>query len=174
MKNQGFVDSIIAKIINNFQVTVKNVHIRYEDNVSVAGVSRACPITIRRPHERTLTAFPHLASFLSGNYSVGIYRHLSRWEMGKGLHSLNCWGNPQSKPSCLARMSLIGPTKLAELHSLAVYFNTDSESIAKMAPQESADKFRSLVRLFHPHRAYSDAAPRLSPTMGTHPNTSSS
>ena len=39
-KNQGFIDSIIAKIINNFQVTVKNVHIRYEDNVSVAGVSR--------------------------------------------------------------------------------------------------------------------------------------
>jgi Vacuolar sorting-associated protein 13, N-terminal len=39
MKNKGFVDSIIAKIINNFQVTVKNIHIRYEDNVSVAGVS---------------------------------------------------------------------------------------------------------------------------------------
>lgn len=39
LKNQGFVDSIIAKIVNNFQVTVKNIHVRYEDNVSVPGVS---------------------------------------------------------------------------------------------------------------------------------------
>jgi vacuolar protein sorting-associated protein 13A/C len=148
MKNKGFIDSIIAKIINNFQVTVKNIHIRYEDNVSVAGVSRACfdgPWT-------EFNSVSYLASFLGGNYSVWIHRHLGRREMGKGLHPLNCWSNPQSKLSCVARMSLIGFIKLAELHSLAVYFNTDSESIAKLAPQESADKFRSLVRLFHPRR----------------------
>lgn len=36
------MQSIIAKIINNVQVTVKNIHIRYEDNLSVPGVS-TCP-----------------------------------------------------------------------------------------------------------------------------------
>lgn len=36
--------------------------------------------------------------------------------------------------------------QLAELHSFAIYFNTDSDSIAKLPQKESADKFRSLVR----------------------------
>ena len=38
-QSQGLLQSLIAKIINNVQVTVKNVHIRYEDNLSVPGVS---------------------------------------------------------------------------------------------------------------------------------------
>jgi vacuolar protein sorting-associated protein 13A/C len=29
----------MAKVINNLQVTVKNIHIRYEDKLSVPGVS---------------------------------------------------------------------------------------------------------------------------------------
>lgn len=37
-QTQGLLDSLIAKIINNVQVTVKNIHIRYEDNMSVPGV----------------------------------------------------------------------------------------------------------------------------------------
>jgi hypothetical protein len=28
----------MAKILNNLQVTVKNIHVRYEDNMSVPGV----------------------------------------------------------------------------------------------------------------------------------------
>jgi vacuolar protein sorting-associated protein 13A/C len=39
-QNQGLLDSLTAKIINNVQVTVKNIHIRYEDNISVPGVCR--------------------------------------------------------------------------------------------------------------------------------------
>lgn len=39
MKNQGFIDTIMAKIINNFQVTVRNIHVRYEDSLSCPGVS---------------------------------------------------------------------------------------------------------------------------------------
>jgi vacuolar protein sorting-associated protein 13A/C len=46
LKNQGFIDTIIAKIINNFQVTVKNIHIRYEDEVSVPGHPFAAGITL--------------------------------------------------------------------------------------------------------------------------------
>ncbi len=37
-ENQGFIASFLAKLLNNIQVTVKNVHIRYEDNISVPGV----------------------------------------------------------------------------------------------------------------------------------------
>lgn len=39
-QSQGLWASLTAKIINNLQVTVKNIHIRYEDNMSVPGVCR--------------------------------------------------------------------------------------------------------------------------------------
>jgi vacuolar protein sorting-associated protein 13A/C len=38
-QSQGLVGSLIAKILNNLQVTVKNVHVRYEDQMSVPDVS---------------------------------------------------------------------------------------------------------------------------------------
>lgn len=34
----GLWESMTAKIINNLQVTVKNIHVRYEDKYSVPGV----------------------------------------------------------------------------------------------------------------------------------------
>ena len=37
-QQQGLLSSLIAKVINNLQVTVKNIHIRYEDKLSVPGV----------------------------------------------------------------------------------------------------------------------------------------
>jgi vacuolar protein sorting-associated protein 13A/C len=37
-QSQGMWASLTAKIINNIQVTVKNIHIRYEDKMSVPGV----------------------------------------------------------------------------------------------------------------------------------------
>jgi vacuolar protein sorting-associated protein 13A/C len=37
-ESQGFVSSLLGKLLNNIQVTIKNVHIRYEDNISVPGV----------------------------------------------------------------------------------------------------------------------------------------
>lgn len=40
-QTQGLWESLTAKIINNVQVTVKNIHIRYEDNLSVPGVRSA-------------------------------------------------------------------------------------------------------------------------------------
>lgn len=39
-QSQGLVQSIIAKVINNVQVTIRNIHVRYEDKLSVPGVSR--------------------------------------------------------------------------------------------------------------------------------------
>ena len=38
-KSQGLIASLITKVVNNLQVTIKNVHIRYEDKISVPGVS---------------------------------------------------------------------------------------------------------------------------------------
>src|SRR5258705_496938 len=35
---QGLLASLTAKIINNLQITVKNIHVRYEDQLSVPGV----------------------------------------------------------------------------------------------------------------------------------------
>jgi hypothetical protein len=43
-ENQGFVASFLAKLLNNIQVTVKNVHIRYEDDISVPDVRLQVPI----------------------------------------------------------------------------------------------------------------------------------
>jgi vacuolar protein sorting-associated protein 13A/C len=43
-QTQGLWASLIAKIINNFQITVKNIHIRYEDKLSVPGVSSVLPL----------------------------------------------------------------------------------------------------------------------------------
>lgn len=34
-KNQSFTDSLVTKIIDNLQITIKNIHIRYEDQTSV-------------------------------------------------------------------------------------------------------------------------------------------
>jgi len=42
-ESQGFVTSLLGKLLNNIQVTVKNVHIRYEDNISVPGVCLRAP-----------------------------------------------------------------------------------------------------------------------------------
>jgi vacuolar protein sorting-associated protein 13A/C len=37
-KNQSFMESLITKIVDNLQVTVRNIHIRYEDSLSTPGV----------------------------------------------------------------------------------------------------------------------------------------
>ncbi|GAA94842.1 hypothetical protein E5Q_01496 [Mixia osmundae IAM 14324] len=36
-KNQSFVSSLVARILDNLQITVKNIHVRYEDRLSVPG-----------------------------------------------------------------------------------------------------------------------------------------
>ena len=40
-QSQGLISSLITKIVNNLQVTVKNIHIRYEDRLSVPGVGQS-------------------------------------------------------------------------------------------------------------------------------------
>jgi len=45
-QSQGLIASLITKIVNNLQVSVKNIHIRYEDRLSVPGVCHICNLLI--------------------------------------------------------------------------------------------------------------------------------
>ncbi|KAI0073133.1 vacuolar protein sorting-associated protein 13 [Panus rudis PR-1116 ss-1] len=45
-QSQGLISSLITKIVNNLQVTVKNIHIRYEDKISVPGHPFAAGVTL--------------------------------------------------------------------------------------------------------------------------------
>ncbi|KAG6842210.1 hypothetical protein C0991_000180 [Blastosporella zonata] len=46
VQSQGLWESLTTKIINNLQITVKNIHVRYEDNLSVPGHPFAAGITL--------------------------------------------------------------------------------------------------------------------------------
>lgn len=46
-KNQSFTDSLVTKIIDNLQITINNIHIRYEDNSSVPGHEFSIGISLK-------------------------------------------------------------------------------------------------------------------------------
>ncbi|PQE10057.1 Vacuolar sorting-associated 13 protein [Rutstroemia sp. NJR-2017a BVV2] len=46
-KNQTFTDSLVTKIVDNLQITVKNIHVRYEDSISAPGHPFALGITLQ-------------------------------------------------------------------------------------------------------------------------------
>ncbi|KAG9314366.1 N-terminal region of Chorein, a TM vesicle-mediated sorter-domain-containing protein [Chiua virens] len=107
-QSQGLWASLTAKIINNVQVTVKNIHIRYEDKLSVPGHPFAAGIT--------------LASF--------------------AIRSVNeCW-EPAFIESTAGAIH-----KLSSLLSLAIYFDTDSPSMANLPPSEAKRKFMDMISL---------------------------
>ncbi|CAK7241751.1 MAG: Vacuolar protein sorting-associated protein 13 [Sporothrix thermara] len=45
-KNQSFTQSLVTKIVDNLQITVKNIHIRYEDSISAPGHPFALGVTL--------------------------------------------------------------------------------------------------------------------------------
>ncbi|KIJ26914.1 hypothetical protein M422DRAFT_55307 [Sphaerobolus stellatus SS14] len=45
-KSQSFVSSLVTKIVNNLQITVHNIHIRYEDNMSCPDHPFAAGVTL--------------------------------------------------------------------------------------------------------------------------------
>ncbi|KAJ7254114.1 hypothetical protein B0H12DRAFT_1202424 [Mycena haematopus] len=105
-QSQGLVQSLMAKIINNLQITVKNIHIRYEDKLSVPGHPFAAGVT------------------LAGFTAVSV--------------------NGEWQPAFIE--STAGAIhKLANLQSLAVYFDTDSPSMAGLSPADAISKFSSLI-----------------------------
>ncbi|KAF8078623.1 vacuolar protein sorting-associated protein 13, partial [Lyophyllum atratum] len=106
VQTQGLWESLIAKVINNLQITVKNIHIRYEDNLSVPGHPFAAGIT--------------LAGFTAASV------------------------NEEWVPAFIE--STAGAIhKLANLQSLALYFDTDSPSMAGLSPVEAKKKFFDMI-----------------------------
>lgn len=105
-RNESFTASLVTKIVDNLQIEVRNIHIRYEDHVSVP-------------------EHPFSAGFtLSGFSAVSTDEHWTPTfihNSSKGIH------------------------KLAKLESLAIYFDTDTESLAGYAPDEAVRKFTSLI-----------------------------
>ncbi|KAI0596932.1 vacuolar protein sorting-associated protein 13 [Biscogniauxia sp. FL1348] len=45
-RSQSFTESLVTKIVDNLQVTVKNIHIRYEDSISAPGHPFALGVTL--------------------------------------------------------------------------------------------------------------------------------
>ncbi|KAK3689238.1 hypothetical protein B0T22DRAFT_461182 [Podospora appendiculata] len=45
-RTQSFTESLVTKIVDNLQVTVKNIHIRYEDSISAPGHPFALGVTL--------------------------------------------------------------------------------------------------------------------------------
>lgn len=52
-KNQGILQALQAAVLNNVQITIKNIHIRYEDNMSVPGHPFSAGITLAEFSART-------------------------------------------------------------------------------------------------------------------------
>jgi vacuolar protein sorting-associated protein 13A/C len=46
-KNQSFLDSLITAVVDNLQVSIKNIHIRYEDSIAAPGHPFALGITLK-------------------------------------------------------------------------------------------------------------------------------
>ena len=45
-KSQSFTESLVTTIVNNLQITVKNIHVRYEDSISAPGHPFALGVTL--------------------------------------------------------------------------------------------------------------------------------
>jgi vacuolar protein sorting-associated protein 13A/C len=45
--NEGFINQLTTKVVDNLQFTMKNIHIRYEDKVSDPGHPFAAGITLK-------------------------------------------------------------------------------------------------------------------------------
>jgi hypothetical protein len=92
-QTQGLLQSLITKVINNVQVTVKNIHIRYEDNLSVPGVMGILSRKYRCSSYviASLRGWSHLGRFHSD---------LCERQMGSYLHREYSRGDSQGSAEC--------------------------------------------------------------------------
>ncbi|KAI0669883.1 vacuolar protein sorting-associated protein 13 [Trametes maxima] len=105
-QSQGLLASLVTKIINNLQITVRNIHVRYEDKMSVPGHPFAAGAT------------------LAGFTAVSVDE---LWQ------------------SAFIDSKAGAVHKLARLESLAVYFDTDCQSLAGLSYPEFVEKFTALI-----------------------------
>lgn len=106
-KNESFIAAMTNKILDNLQLRIKNVHLRYEDKMSVPG------------HP----------------FSVGFT-----------LAELSAVSTDEQWQESFVIGPKTGVHKLTKLDSLAVYFNTDSDSLANLDdPTLFNQKFAELI-----------------------------
>lgn len=105
-KDEAQMQGMFSRIADNLQITVKRVHLRYEDRLSVPG-------------------HPFAAGFTLAGFSAQSTNE--NWE-----------------PSYIVNSSQ-GVHKLANLESLAVYFDTDTTSMAGMPVDQAIKKFNELI-----------------------------
>ncbi|GAA6031882.1 hypothetical protein JCM8097_003317 [Rhodosporidiobolus ruineniae] len=105
-KNQSFTASLVTKIVDNLQFEVRNIHIRYEDKLSVPGHPFSVGLTLA--NFSAVSTDAHWQPTFITNPAGGIH-------------------------------------KLASLDSLAIYFDTDSPSLAGYPLNEAITKFTDLI-----------------------------
>ena len=133
-KNQGLFESLINKVVNNLQITVKNIHIRYEDNLSVPGVSDSpCSIYF-------LPSPPSTVYVLSLSYCVfgtdsGLFKQ-HPFAVGITLSEFAAVSTDDTwHPAFTPGGGVVH--KLARLDSFGIYFNTDA---VRFGATSSGDK----------------------------------
>ncbi|SCV68005.1 BQ2448_126 [Microbotryum intermedium] len=105
-KNSSFTTSLVNKIVDNLQLEIRNIHIRYEDKLSVPGHPFSVGLTLS--HFSAISTDEHWNPAFITNSKNGVH-------------------------------------KLAKLDSLAVYFDTDSESLAGYSINKAIKKFTELI-----------------------------
>ncbi|CAI2166885.1 9593_t:CDS:10 [Funneliformis geosporum] len=105
-KNQSFVNQLVTKIVDNLQISINNIHIRYEDKLSDPGHPFAVGLTLSE-FSAVSTDSNWKPTFIEGETS--------------SIH------------------------KLITLGCLAVYWNTDSRSLAGYSTKKAVDLFNSLI-----------------------------
>jgi len=122
-KNESFVAAMTNKILDNLQLKIKNVHIRYEDKLSVEG------------HP----------------FSIGFT-----------LAELSAVSTDENWQESFIVGSKTGVHKLTKLDSLAIYFNTDSISLANLdSPEKFQEQFTNMIA--RTEAANSDTKPNALP-----------
>jgi len=80
-QSQGLIQSLISKIVNNLQITVKRIHIRYEDKLSVPGVSLDNAL-----NSTALANTVSSAPVCRWYHFVRIHSSIGERRMGAGIH----------------------------------------------------------------------------------------
>ncbi|CAG8609296.1 9150_t:CDS:10, partial [Funneliformis caledonium] len=105
-KNQSFVNQLVTKIVDNLQISINNIHIRYEDKLSDPGHPFSVGLTLSE-FSAVSTDSNWKPTFIEGETS--------------SIH------------------------KLITLGCLAVYWNTDSRSLAGYSTKEAVNLFNNLI-----------------------------
>ena len=125
-KNESFTSSLITKIVDNLQITVRNIHIRYEDDLS----------NPEHPFSAGLTLAEFSAVSTDSEWNPTFIQNSS-----EGIHKVR--GNEPRHSDVPLTCNLL--YQLARLESLAAYWDTDAESLAGYSLSEAQEKFKALI-----------------------------